>query len=47
VPDLSPTDLIKQQLEAFEECFAAIRVGNVSSMAERRRYTMEIDTRCP
>ncbi|MDJ0763750.1 MAG: pilus assembly protein PilM [Myxococcota bacterium] len=45
--DLSPTDLIKQKLEAFSECFTAIRVGKVTAVEERRRYQMDIDSRCP
>lgn len=45
--DLSPTDLIKQRLEEFRECFAAIRVGKVTAIGERRRYQMDIDSRCP
>jgi general secretion pathway protein L len=45
--DLTPTDLIKQQLEAFKECFLAIRMGKVSTVNERRRYQMDIDSACP
>jgi general secretion pathway protein L len=45
--DLSPTDLIKQKLEGFKECFGAIRVGKVSTVGNKRRYQMEIESRCP
>lgn len=47
LPDLAPTDLIKQKLEAYTECFTAVRVGKVSTVDERRRYQMDIDSRCP
>ncbi|MCP4677876.1 MAG: pilus assembly protein PilM [Deltaproteobacteria bacterium] len=46
-PELSPTDLIKQKLEEFTECFSAIRVTKVTAVGERRRYQMDIETRCP
>jgi general secretion pathway protein L len=46
-PDLAPTDLIKQKLEEYTECFTAVRVGRVSTVDERRRYQMDIDSRCP
>ena len=45
--DLAPTDLIKMKLEEFSECFTAIRVGRVSTVGDRRRYQMDIDSRCP
>ncbi len=45
--DLSPTDLIKQKLEGYDECFTAIRVGKVTVIGERRRYQMDIDSKCP
>ena len=45
--DLSPTDLIKQKLEGFSECFTNIRVGKVTTVGERRRYQMDIESRCP
>ncbi len=45
--ELSPTDLIKQKLEEFDECFSAIRVVKVTAVGERRRYQMDIETRCP
>ncbi len=45
--ELSPTDLIKQKLEEFKECFTAIRVGKVTARGERRRYEMDIESRCP
>ncbi|MCU0664509.1 MAG: type II secretion system protein GspL [Myxococcota bacterium] len=44
---LSPTDLIKAELEKFKECFTSIRVGKVTVMGEKRRYQMDIDTKCP
>ncbi len=44
---LSPTDLIKKQLEDYKECFTAIRVGKVNTVKERRRYQMDIESRCP
>lgn len=44
---LSPTDLIKQKLEEYKECFTAIRVGKVTARGERRRYEMDIESRCP
>jgi general secretion pathway protein L len=46
-PQLSPTDLIKQKLEGFSECFTNIRVGKVTTVGQRRRYQMDIDSRCP
>jgi general secretion pathway protein L len=46
-PDLSPTDLVKAKLEEFTECFTAIRINKVTAAGTRRRYTMEIDSRCP
>jgi general secretion pathway protein L len=45
--ELSPTDLIKQKLDEFKECFTAIRVTKVTSVDQRRRYQMDIDTKCP
>ncbi len=45
--DLSPTDLIKQKLEGFKECFNSIRVGKVTLAGDRRRYQMDIESRCP
>jgi len=45
--DLSPTDLVKQKLEEFSECFSSIRVGKVTVVGERRRYQMDIDSKCP
>jgi hypothetical protein len=45
--DLAPTDLIKMKLDEFKECFTAIRVGRVSTVGNRRRYQMDIDSRCP
>ncbi|MCP4197529.1 MAG: pilus assembly protein PilM, partial [Proteobacteria bacterium] len=45
--ELSPTDLIKQRLEGFSECFTNIRVGKVTTVGERRRYQMDIESRCP
>lgn len=45
--ELSPTDLIKQKLDEFKECFTAIRVTKVTSMDDRRRYQMDIDSKCP
>ncbi|MCP4599954.1 MAG: pilus assembly protein PilM [Proteobacteria bacterium] len=45
--DLSPTDLIKQKLEEFEECFTSIRVGKVTAVGDRRRYQMDIESSCP
>jgi general secretion pathway protein L len=45
--ELSPTDLIKQKLEGFSECFTNIRVGKVTTVGERRRYQMDIESRCP
>lgn len=44
---LSPTDLIKKELEKFKECFTTIRVGKVTVMDDKRRYQMDIDTKCP
>ena len=44
---LSPTDLLKQKLEEFKECFTSIRMGRVSTVNEKRRYQMDIDSRCP
>ena len=44
---LSPTDLLKQKLEEFTECFTAIRMGRVSTVNDKRRYQMDIDSRCP
>lgn len=44
---LSPTDLIKVELEKWKECFTAIRVGNVTVLGDKRRYQMDIDTKCP
>jgi general secretion pathway protein L len=46
-PQLSPTDLIKQKLEGFSECFTNIRVGKVTTVGQRRRYQMDIESRCP
>jgi hypothetical protein len=45
--DLSPIDLIKQKLEGFDECFTAIHVGKVTVVGDRRRYQMDIDSKCP
>ncbi len=45
--ELSPTDLIKQKLEQFSECFTSIRVGKVTTVGQRRRYQMDIESRCP
>ena len=44
---LSPTDLLKQKLEEFTDCFTAIRMGRISTVNEKRRYQMDIDSRCP
>jgi general secretion pathway protein L len=44
---LTPTDLIKQELEKYEECFTAVRMGKVQTVGERKRYEMEIDSKCP
>ena len=44
---LSPTDLLKQKLEGFTECFTDIRMGRISTVNEKRRYQMDIDSRCP
>ncbi len=45
--DLAPTDLIKKKFEEFTECFTAVRVGRVTTVEDRRRYQMDIDSRCP
>ncbi len=44
---LAPSDLLKQKLEEFKECFTAVRMGRVSSVGDKRRYQMDIDSRCP
>lgn len=44
---LSPTDLIHQKLTEYDECFSAIRIGKVKTVGERRRYQMDIDSKCP
>lgn len=45
--ELSPTDLVKQKLDEWKECFTGVRVGKVTTVEERRRYQMDIDSRCP
>jgi general secretion pathway protein L len=45
--ELSPTDLITQRLLQFSECFSSVRIGKVTAMGSRRKYQMDIDTRCP
>ncbi len=44
---LTPTDLIKQELEKYEDCFTAVRMGKVQTVGERKRYEMEIESKCP
>jgi general secretion pathway protein L len=44
---LTPTDLIKQELEKYQECFTAVRMGKVQTVGERKRYEMEIESKCP
>ncbi|MFO8070245.1 MAG: pilus assembly protein PilM [Polyangia bacterium] len=44
---IEPTDLIRQQLAGFEACFKDIRIGKVQTVNERKRYQMEIDSKCP
>jgi general secretion pathway protein L len=44
---LSPSDLLKQKLEEFKECFTTVRMGRVSTVGDKRRYQMDIDSRCP
>jgi general secretion pathway protein L len=44
---INPADLIKEKLLEFEECFTAIRVGKVQAVGERRRYQMDIESKCP
>ncbi len=47
VPQLSPTDLIQQKLSEFTECFTAIRIGKVQTVKERKKYQMDIESKCP
>jgi general secretion pathway protein L len=44
---LTPTDLIKQELEQYKDCFTAVRMGKVQTVGERKRYEMEIESKCP
>ncbi len=45
--DLTPTDLLKKKMEEFTECFTAVRMGKVTTVNDRRRYQMDIDSQCP
>ncbi len=47
VPQLSPTDLIQQKLSEFTECFTTIRIGKVQTVKERKKYQMDIESKCP
>ena len=47
VPQLSPTDLIQQKLSEFTECFSTIRIGKVQTVGERKKYQMDIESKCP
>jgi type IV pilus assembly protein PilM len=44
---LSPTDLIQQKLSEWKECFTAIRMGRVQADEMRKRYQMDIESKCP
>lgn len=44
---INPADLIKEKLLEFKDCFTAIRVGKVQAVGERRRYQMDIESKCP
>jgi type IV pilus assembly protein PilM len=44
---INPADLIRQKLSEFSECFTAIRIGKVQAVGERRRYQMDIESKCP
>jgi hypothetical protein len=44
---INPADLIKEKLLEFNDCFTAIRVGKVQAVGERRRYQMDIESKCP
>ncbi|MDD5307766.1 MAG: pilus assembly protein PilM [Deltaproteobacteria bacterium] len=44
---LSPTDLIQQKLSEWKECFTTIRMGRVQADEMRKRYQMDIESKCP
>lgn len=44
---INPADLIKEKLLEFKDCFTAVRIGKVQAVGERRRYQMDIESKCP